>query len=110
MINLCTAYFDELMSKGYTEACHRLLAHNVEHKDMVGGWVGTRVGGRGEACRPAGLCCAAGSERSAQPDCVRHLRETPAWSSALCPTQSQLACLAACVCCRCAMRGALASR
>ena len=76
MINLCTAYFDELMSKGNTEACHRLLAHNVEHKDMVGGCCDREQLAAGvtawlPGCRQAGLLVldwAAGNERATLPD------------------------------------------
>lgn len=35
MVNLCMAYFNDLMSKGHVEVCHGILSPGVEHKDMV---------------------------------------------------------------------------
>lgn len=50
MINLATEYFSELMTNGNAEACHRILSHDVEHKDMVRHSVSVSVQG---CLRPA---------------------------------------------------------
>lgn len=50
MINLATEYFSELMTNGNAEACHRILSHDVEHKDMVRPSVSVSVQG---CLRPA---------------------------------------------------------
>lgn len=49
MVNLCTEYLSDLMSKGHVEVCHKILSPGVEHKDMV---------------RPVGLGCGGNSRQA----------------------------------------------
>ncbi|KAL4451238.1 hypothetical protein ABPG77_009310 [Micractinium sp. CCAP 211/92] len=35
MVNLCMEYFNDLMSKGHVEVCHKILSPGVQHLDMV---------------------------------------------------------------------------